>query len=214
MQLDIVSDYVCPWCYVGKRRLEKALESRPDLDVQIRWRPFQLSPEIPAEGIDRREYYAGIFGEARAEQIIASMADTGKDEGIKFQTKDGAVSPNTLAAHTLMELAQNQPDANAGKFAELLFHAHHVDCENIGDAEVLTRIATECGLNADAVAECLADTSNHDNVKGLIQQSVQRGISGVPFFVFAEQYGLSGAQPVEEFLATLDKLAALDLPSD
>jgi len=208
MQLDIVSDFVCPWCYVGKRRLEKALSERPDVNVTIRWLPFQLSPDLPPEGVDRREYYASIFGAERAEQIMASMADTGAEEGIEFQTKEGAMSPNTLAAHTVMELAQSDPNADADKLAEALFHAHHVDCENIGDIDVLTRIAADCGLPAGSISACLEDPANHERVQGLIQLSAQRGISGVPFFIFDDRYGLSGAQPVDEFIATLDQVQA------
>jgi predicted DsbA family dithiol-disulfide isomerase len=209
MELDIVSDFVCPWCYIGKRRLEKALEQRPDLDVTVRWRPFQLSPDIPAEGIDRMEYYAGIFGEQRAKQIVASMADTGKDDAIYFQNKPGAMSPNTLLAHMLMDLAQSSSNADADLLAERLFHAHHVDCENIGDPQVLERLATECGLGVETVAAWIAEPANKDRIKASIEESAQRGVTGVPFFVFANQYGLSGAQPVEEFVATLDQMHQL-----
>jgi predicted DsbA family dithiol-disulfide isomerase len=206
MQLDIVSDFVCPWCYVGKRRLEKALAQRPDLEVSVRWLPFQLSPDIPPEGIDRMEYYVSIFGEKRAEKIVASMHDTGKDDAIDFQNKPGAMSPNTLLAHALMEVAQSSENANSDRLAERLFHAHHVDCENIGDPQVLKAIAAECGLEAAEVDACIDDTAAKDRVKVSIKESVGRGVSGVPFFVFANEYGLSGAQPVEELVATLDQL--------
>ncbi len=208
LHIDIVSDYVCPWCYVGKRRLEKALQQRPDINVQIRWLPFQLSPDIPPEGVDRMEYYASIFGEKRAEQIVASMSDTGKDDGIAFQNKPGAMSPNTLLAHTLMKLAQADGDADADMFAERLFHAHHVDCENIGDVDVLSAIAADCGLSVEKIAACLVDPAARDSVHDLIHESVQRGVSGVPFFIFAERFGLSGAQPVDEFIATLDQVSS------
>ena len=206
MQLDIVSDFVCPWCYVGKRRLDKALVQRPNLDISVRWLPFQLSPDMPLEGIDRMEYYVSIFGEKRAEQIVSSMADTGKDEAIDFQNKPGAMSPNTLLAHVLMDAAQSSENANPDLLAERLFHAHHVDCENIGDPQVLEKIAAECGLDSAEVEACIADTTARDRVKTSIEESVRRGVSGVPFFVFANQYGLSGAQPVEEIVATLDQL--------
>ncbi len=208
MQLDIVSDYVCPWCYVGKRRLEKALEQRLNLDINVRWLPFQLSPDLPAEGINRLEYYVSIFGEQRAEQIVASMSDTGKEDGIDFQNKPDAVSPNTLLAHTLMELAQATEGANTDLLAERLFHAHHVDCLNIGDPNVLAGIAEACGLDAAAVEGCVADAAAKGRVKETINESVKRGVTGVPFFIFDERFGLSGAQPVDEFIATLDKLAS------
>lgn len=208
MQLDIVSDYVCPWCYVGKRRLEKALEQRPNIDINVRWLPFQLSPDLPAEGINRFDYYVSIFGEQRAEQIVASMSDTGKEDGIDFQNKPDAVSPNTLLAHTLMELAQATEGANTDLLAERLFHVHHVDCLNIGDPNVLAGIAEACGLDSAAVEGCVADAAAKDRVKETINESVKRGVTGVPFFIFDERFGLSGAQLVDEFIATLDKLAS------
>ncbi len=206
MQLDVVSDFVCPWCYVGKRRLEKALDSRPDLDITLRWLPFQLSPDMPEAGMDRREHYASIFGEQRAEQIMASMADTGKDEGIEFTNKPGAMSPNTLAAHVLMDYAQQAEHADAGKLAELLFHAHHVDCEDIGALDVLVRLGEEAGMSAEEVRSVCADAGRRAQVESNIQVSVSRGVTGVPFFIFADKYGMSGAQPVEEFIATFDQL--------
>jgi predicted DsbA family dithiol-disulfide isomerase len=210
VSIDVVSDFVCPWCYVGKRRLEQALQQRPELDVRIRWLPFQLSADLPPEGMDRRDYYASIFGKARAEKIMASMADTGRDDGIEFQNKPGAKSPNTLAAHVVMELVQSEPDADPQRAAERLFHAHHVDCEDIGDADVLVRVASECGLAADTVRACLEDAASSDRVRGLIRQAVERGIGGVPFFILNGRYGMSGAQPVEEFIATLDQVSAAD----
>jgi predicted DsbA family dithiol-disulfide isomerase len=206
MQLDVVSDFVCPWCYVGKRRLEKALASRPELDISLRWLPFQLSPDMPAEGIDRREHYASIFGEQRAEQILSSMTDTGKEEGIDFANKPGAMSPNTLAAHVLMDYAQEAAHADADKLAELLFHAHHVDCADIGAPDVLVRLGEAAGLSAEEVRSACVDAQRRAKVQAAIQVSVSRGVTGVPFFIFADKYGMSGAQPVEEFIATFDQL--------
>jgi predicted DsbA family dithiol-disulfide isomerase len=191
---------------VGKRRLEQALEKRPDLDISLRWLPFQLSPDMPPEGIDRREYYVSIFGEKRAEQIISSMADTGRDEGIAFANKPGAVSPNTLAAHTLMEVAQELAHADSAQLAELLFQAHHVDCENIGDVDVLVRLGQSCGLSEAEIRSACADAERRERVQQNIQQSVSRGVTGVPFFIFENKYGLSGAQPVDELIATFDQL--------
>ena len=207
MQLEIVSDFVCPWCYVGKRRLEKALSQRPDINITVRWRPFQLSPDLPPEGISRMDYYISIFGEDRAKQIVASMSDTGKDDDINFQNKPDAVAPNTLLAHTLMELAQTTAGVDSNLLAERLFHAHHVDCLNIGDPQVLVEIVGECGLDAALVEQCVTDVAAKGRVRESIDESAKRGVSGVPFFIFADRFGLSGAQPVDEFVATLDKIS-------
>jgi predicted DsbA family dithiol-disulfide isomerase len=207
LRIEIVSDPVCPWCYVGKRRLEKALAQRPDLPVELRWSPFQLSPDMPREGVDRAAHYAKIFGEDRARMIMASMAETGREEGLAFQQKPGARSPNTLSAHVLMSWAQAAPDVDSSALAEKLFEAHHVANEDIGDPEVLARLAGEVGMDAGQVLADLRAGKDEETVKRQIQQSVARGVSGVPFFIFNDQYAVSGAQPAEAFVDLFDRLA-------
>jgi predicted DsbA family dithiol-disulfide isomerase len=208
VSIEIVSDMVCPWCYVGKRRLEKALAERPDLDVQVTWQPFQLSPDMPREGKDRVEYYQQLFGEERAGQIMSSMKDTGVEEGIAFDTKPGARSPNTLAAHALMLMAQTEAGVDQNDVVERLFDAHHVACKDIGDLDVLVGIAADLGLDADKVREQLSSGQFEPGVQGLIQESVERGVSGVPFFIINNRFGLSGAQPAESLIAAIDQIAA------
>ena len=157
LSIQIVSDVVCPWCYIGKRRLEKALAERPDVAVEITWFPFQLSPDMPREGKDRQEHYASIFGEERARQIVARMRETGAVDGIAFETLPGARSPNTLSAHVLLYWASRSAGIDQGALAEKLFAAHHVACEDIGDHEVLARIAGEVGMNSDEVLKGLQE---------------------------------------------------------
>jgi len=210
ISIEVVSDHVCPWCYVGKKRLEAAIAQRPELDVQVVWQPFQLSPDMPREGHDRLEHYQHIFGEERAIQIMDSMKDTGVDEGIAFDYKEGARSPNTLSAHALMLLAHEDDSVDQNALAEQLFDAHHVACEDIGDINVLIRIAGELGMDADVVKEKLSSAETESEVKKLIQKSVERGVTGVPFFIINDRYGLSGAQPIDNFLATFDQIADAD----
>jgi len=210
ISVEVVSDHVCPWCYVGKKRLEAAIAQRPELTVQVNWQPFQLSPDMPREGHDRLEHYQQIFGEERATQIMQSMKDTGVDEGIAFDYKDGARSPNTLSAHVLMLLAGKDDSVSQNELAEKLFHAHHVVCEDIGDIDVLMRIADELGMDADAVREKLSSPEAESDVKDLIKKSVERGVTGVPFFIINDRYGLSGAQPIDSFLATFDQIKEAD----
>jgi len=211
ISIDVISDYVCPWCYIAKRRLEKAIAARPDLQFSVAWQPFQLSPDMPREGRDRRDYYAEIFGAERAMQIMASMRDTGVDEGIAFDTLPDARAPNTLAAHMLMLWASENSAVDTALLAEKLFHAHHVACEDIGNQAVLIRIAAEAGMNKDEVAANFTSGLDEDRVMARIQTSVKRGISGVPFFVFDNRFGLSGAQPVDEFLGVFEQLVKQDL---
>jgi predicted DsbA family dithiol-disulfide isomerase len=206
--IDIVSDQVCPWCYIGKRRLEKALAARPHVKAEIRWLPYQLSPDMPREGKDRAEHYASIFGAERTQAINARMAGMGQAEGIGFQLKPGARSPNTLSAHVLMFWAGQTPGVDANALAEKLFAAHHVACEDLSDPAVLARIAGEVGMDSAEVRRRLDAREDEDKVQALIEQARQMGVTGVPFFIFNRRYAVSGAQPPEAIVELLDKLVA------
>jgi predicted DsbA family dithiol-disulfide isomerase len=210
LSIEIVSDHVCPWCYVGKKRLESAIAQRPELDIEVIWQPFQLSPDMPREGVDRQEHYAEIFGEERAQQIMGSMKDTGTDEGIAFENKPGARSPNTLSAHALLLLARDDANVDQNELAEKLFHAHHVECADIGDHEVLVQIAGEVGLDVDAVRVELASGELETRVGELIGESAERGVSGVPFFIINDRYGISGAQPTKSLIEVFDQVSSED----
>ncbi len=208
LHIEVVSDFVCPWCYVGKKRLEKGLAMRPDLQVEIYWSPFQLSPEMPREGKNKQTHHEEIFGAQRATQIMDSMRQTGEEEGIKFGVSPDAVSPNTLSAHVLARWAAADSAVDTDALIERLFAAHHVDCADIGSHEVLAEIAAEAGMDAEAVRRKLADGVDEQQVQAEIQQSAERGVSGVPFFILDGKYGLSGAQPAELLAQTFDQLAA------
>ena len=208
LHIEIVSDPVCPWCYIGKRRLEAAIAQRPDLGIDVSWRPFQLSPDMPRAGRKRMEHYQQIFGAERAQTIMDSMKDTGREEGIAFGNSPDAMSPNTLSAHVLMLWARERDGIDANALAEKLFYAHHVACEDIGDHAVLARIAGEVGMDVPEVLQNLASGKDEDRVQQLIHESVSRGVSGVPFFIINNRYGLSGAQPPDAFLAALDQIVA------
>lgn len=206
IHVEVVSDIVCPWCYIGKRRLEAALAQRPDLQVTVTWQPFQLSPDMPREGRNRRDYYREKFGAERAEMMLGGMKQAGAAEGIAFGNDPDAVSPNTLSAHVLMHWATLDDGVDANALAEKLFHAHHVACENVGDHAVLTRIAGEVGMDESAVAERLAAREDEDIVRERIAQAAARGISGVPFFILNGRYGISGAQPADVLAAAFDQI--------
>jgi len=208
VRIEIVSDPVCPWCYIGGRRLQKALAARPGLVADVHWLPFQLSPDLPREGRDRREHYASIFGAERAEQIMAGMAGRGRDDGIAFEVKPGARSPNTLSAQVLLHWAGQQPGVDQAGLAEALFAAHHETCEDIGDPAVLARIAGRHGMDAERVLADLRSGKDEDVVTAQIDELRQLGIGGVPFFIFDRRLAVSGAQPPEAFLEVLDQLAA------
>ncbi len=204
IKIEVVSDYVCPWCYVGKRRLEKALAQRPDVSVDVSFRPFQLNPDMPREGKDRKEHMISIFGAERAETIMGSMGEIGREEGITIAYKEGSRSPNTMSAHVLSQLALESGRQDV--MSEALFKAFFTDCEDIGDNEVLTRLAIEAGLEPDTVASVLDNDNAEHTVTELVEMGRQQGVTGVPFFIIDGRYGLSGAQPAETLVEVLDKV--------
>jgi predicted DsbA family dithiol-disulfide isomerase len=210
INIEVVSDVVCPWCYVGKRRLEAALLQRPDLQVTLTWQPFQLSPDMPREGRNRQEYYREKFGAERAGMMLNGMKQTGEDEGISFGSHPDAMTANTLSAHVLQYWAEVDDRIDANDLAEKLFYAHHVACENIGDHTVLTRIAAEVGMDAHDVAARLAAHEDEALVQERIAQAAARGVSGVPFFIINGRHALSGAQPADILLAAFDQLVPRD----
>jgi predicted DsbA family dithiol-disulfide isomerase len=210
INIEVVSDVVCPWCYVGKRRLEAALLQRPDLQVTLTWQPFQLSPDMPREGRNRQEYYREKFGAERAGMMLNGMKQTGEEEVISFGSHPDAMTANTLSAHVLQYWAEVDDRIDANDLAEKLFYAHHVACENIGDHTVLTRIAAEVGMDADDVAARLAAHEDEALVQERIAQAAARGVSGVPFFIINGQHALSGAQPADILLAAFDQLVPRD----
>lgn len=210
VSIQIVSDVVCPWCYIGKRRLEKALAARPNVQAEITWLPFQLSPDMPREGMDRQARYAAIFGEERARVIVERMRDTAAADGLAFQTKPGARSPNTLSAHVLLHWASQMPGVDQSALAEKLFAAHHVDCEDIGNHEVLARIAGEVGMDPAEVLSGLKAGTDEDAVLSLTEEAREAGVSGVPFFIVNGEYGLSGAQPPEAIIELIDQVTRAD----
>ena len=207
LEIQIVSDFVCPWCYVGKRRLERALAARPELRTTVTWLPFQLSPDMPREGKDRQAHYASIFGPERARTIMDGMAQTAAAEGLRFEVKPGARSPNTLSAHVLLYWASEAPGVDQNALAEALFAAHHSRSEDLGDLTVLARIAGEVGMDPALVETRLRAGTDEDQVTALMDQARKAGVSGVPFFIFGGTSAASGAQSPEALLDILDRIA-------
>jgi predicted DsbA family dithiol-disulfide isomerase len=206
VNIEVVSDFVCPWCYVGKKRLERALAEKPELEVRISWLPFQLSPEMPREGRDRKEHYEQLFGEERAATIKSTMRETAREEGMEFGENAGAKSPNTLRAHMLMHWAQEAGDVDPNLLVEKLFAAHHVDCDDLGDVEVLARIAGEVGMDPVKIAAALTAGVDEELLEELMTGIRSQGVTGVPLFILNQRLTLSGAQPPEIFVDALEQL--------
>jgi predicted DsbA family dithiol-disulfide isomerase len=214
LNIDIVSDVVCPWCYIGKRHVEQAIatwqKKHPDAAVNVRWHPFQLNPDLPLEGTDRKGYLEQKFGgPQRAKEIYARVAAAGQNAGLELNFDGILKQPNTLAAHALIAYAQTADDgAHADAVAERLFKAYFVDGEFIGDVEVLIRIAAECGLDAEATRAVLSERATLDQIAAQDANVRQQGISGVPFFIFNQKVALSGAQPPDVLLDAMEKSVA------
>jgi len=187
--IEVVSDVVCPWCFIGKRRLEKALELIGRQDVAVHWKAFELNPGAPPEGLDRREYRIRKFGSlAYSEQLEARVAAAGAAEGIAFRFDRIARVPNTFHAHRLIWLAGREGAQDA--VVERLFRAYFLEGENVGDPAVLRRIGEECGVP-------LAGEEGAEEVRAELRDARACGVQGVPTFFIAGRAVASGAHPAE-----------------
>ncbi len=209
MQIDIVSDTVCPWCFIGKRRLARALALRPDVPVQVFWRPYRLDPTIPREGVDRRAYLKAKFGDGpRSTAMGDAIRSEGAGEGLDFAFDRIAKTPNSLDSHRLIRWSINtgvQDDV-----VERLFRAYFLEGRDIGAPQVLTAIAGEAGMDAARVAELLAKDSDLAAVEREAGMANQMGISGVPTFIFDNKLMISGAREPEVLVKIIDKAVAAE----
>lgn len=206
MQLDIISDTVCPWCYIGKKRLEKAQIERPTIDFNINWRPFQLDPTIPAEGVDRQAYIERKFGAERAKSAGNAIREAGEMEGISFAFDQIKRSPNTLDSHRLIKWAGSAGVQN--KVVDQLFARYFEKGENIGDHGVLLEAASDAGMDVDIVRDLLASDSDLKQTELEDYQAREMGISGVPCFLFEGKFAIVGAQEVSSLTRYIDKVEA------
>jgi predicted DsbA family dithiol-disulfide isomerase len=202
LTIEVASDVVCPWCYIGKRRLEKALALvKEEVQAEIRWLPFQLNPGMPPEGLPREEYRKAKFGSLeRSQGLDARVAAEGRGEGIAFAFERMPRTPNTVAAHRLIDLAQRQEHGEA--VVDALFRAYFEQALDIGDPAVLAVLAEKCGVTGwPQAADGAQVASLEDGVRSL-------GISAVPTFIFDRKLGVSGAQPPESLAAAIRQALA------
>jgi predicted DsbA family dithiol-disulfide isomerase len=208
LRIDVWSDIACPWCYVGKRRLEAALEAFPHRDaVALVWRAFELDPSAPRErstDVSYAERLATKYGSSvkEAEGMIARMADVARADGLDFHF-ERARSGNTFDAHRVLHLAHDRGKQDAVK--ERFLRAYMTEGEPIGDPETLVRLAAEAGLDPEGVRATLASDAYTQEVRGDEAEAREIGINGVPFFVLGGKYAVSGAQPAELLLRALNQ---------
>lgn len=210
VNIDVVSDVVCPWCFIGMKRLEKAIAARPDVPTNVNWRPFQLDPTIPSAGVEREAYMLAKFGDpARLKSAHERLEQLGAEDGIRFDFAAIKVAPNTLDPHRVVRWAANSGDQSA--VVSELFSRYFERGENIGDQEVLCDAAATAGMDAAVVRTMLATNADRAEVKAEIDTARRMGITGVPCFLIANKYAVMGAQGVETLADAIGKGAEIAL---
>lgn len=211
MELDLVIDVVCPWCFVGKRQLDKAIAERPGVISALRIRPYQLAPDTPLEGVDRTGYYDKKFGKDSPQLKAARdhMLSIGPGLGIQFDFERECRIGNSLDAHRLIRWAMT-PGVQA-EVADAIMSAYFEKCEFIADQELLTDIAAKAGMDTDLVAGLLASEKDKQLIAQEVFQAMQMGVSGVPMFVFNGKHAVSGAQDASVLVQVMDRITAGEL---
>lgn len=207
--VDVVSDVVCPWCYVGQKRLERAIQAVSEIDVEVRWRPYQLDPTIPPQGKDRRRYMLDKFGsEERIAQIHGRIEGLGKAEGIDFAFDRIKVAPNTLDAHRVIRWAGGAGNGIQNDLVRRLFALNFEEGQNIGDATVLVDAARDAGMDEALVMTLLPTDADKVEVEEEIATASRMGITGVPCFLLEGKYAVMGAQEAETLADAIRQVAA------
>ena len=205
--IDVVSDVVCPWCYLGKRRLEKALTLVPEVNAVVRWHPFQLDATIPPEGMDRKEYLRRKFGDlGRIEAAHERLAEMGRREGIDYEFDKIERSANTIDAHRVIHWAGAEGVEDA--MVERLFRAYFTEGLDIGDRTVLAHLAGEVGLEAAEIAARLASEEDVEAVRTAIEEAYRIGVTGVPCFIIDQRYAVIGAEAPETIAQAIRQAVA------
>jgi predicted DsbA family dithiol-disulfide isomerase len=205
LQIDIISDVVCPWCYIGKKKLDQALTSLPDdIEIKIDWRPFQLAPEIPDEGSNFKEHLSAKFGSIQQlDSMFQRLKGIGESVGINFQMDAIQTTPNTLKLHALLEEARST--GLQTEFSMKLFKAYFEEGKNLSDPEIVKSIWKEMGWELETFDSIWSDSESKSEIKREIEYYQRNGISGVPFFIIDNQFGVSGAQDSSVFLDFIQK---------
>ena len=208
MRVEIYADFVCPWCFIGVRRLRRALAARPSIAVELAWRPFQLNPSMPKGGIDRATYLAVKFGgRDRVRQLHASIEDSARSVGLSFSFEDIRRQPNTLDAHRLVRFAGERLGASSPEVEALvlaLYNGFFTQGRDIGNRDTLAALGIAAGLPEHDLHVYLASDRDQDQIRAEDLRARRMGIDGGPCFIVAERIALSGAQEPEAFLPLFD----------
>jgi predicted DsbA family dithiol-disulfide isomerase len=213
--VDVVSDVVCPWCFIGQKRLDKAIAAAGDVEVHVRWRPFQLDPTIPREGKDRRDYMLGKFGsEERIREIHARIEPLGEAEGINFAFDAIKVAPNTLDAHRLIRWAGAMSEEVQNRLVRRLFQINFEEGGNLGDHAVLIEAAREAGMDVSVAEALLPTDADAEAVQNEITTASRMGITGVPCFLLEGKYAVMGAQDAATLTEAIREIAGAKANGD
>ncbi|OEK04981.1 DsbA family oxidoreductase [Roseivirga misakiensis] len=208
--VDIVSDVACPWCYVGKRRFEAALKEWKGAPIKVEWHPYQLDPNMVAEGLDRDTYLVNKFGSIEKTQNMTDhLTNVGKTVGINFDFGPNWLAVNTLHLHQLLHVAGQEGFKDELK--ERFLRAYFEETKHLNNREHLDEIMAEFGWSPERVSEIIEDDTIAYAVKSEIAHYQQMGVSGVPFFIINNKYGISGAQPPEVFLEALNSVSPIEV---
>ena len=209
ISVDVISDVVCPWCFIGQKRLKKAIAVVPGVDVTVHWRPYQLDSTIPPEGLDRKQYMVAKFGgEDRLKQAHTQMLEAARDDDIAFALGDIKISPNTLDAHRVIRWAGGAETDRQDEVVTELFSAFFEQGRNVGDHEVLIDVAGKAGMDSAIVETLLATDSDREAVRAEIETAQRMGITGVPCFLLESRYAVVGAQDAELLADAISRVAA------
>jgi predicted DsbA family dithiol-disulfide isomerase len=207
VQIDVVSDVVCPWCYIGKRRLERAIALNPDVPVQVNWRPYFLNPWVPREGIDRKTYLETKFGSVeRYAGIAGRVATAAASEGLEYNSDKIARQPNTLDCHRL--ILWSRSDSDPGRMKQRLMDLYFKEGADLSDPKTLTAAAIDCGMDGTLVKKLLASDADIDQVEREANSAKEAGIDGVPCFIFGGTIVISGAQSPDYLGAAIVRASA------
>lgn len=210
LQIDIVSDVVCPWCYIGKKRIENAMALAPEVPVEVRWRPFFLNPWVPREGISRDSYLETKFGSVDAYKGIAQrVVAAASEEGLTYRPDLVQRQPNTIDCHRLIHWAQHDASGDkSGAMKQRLMELYFRDGGDLTQTEVLVRAAADIGMDAEATRARLVSDEDVELISAWAKDASDKGISGVPTFVFAEKYAVSGAQEAVKLARAIRQISA------
>jgi predicted DsbA family dithiol-disulfide isomerase len=204
VHIDVVSDVVCPWCYIGKRRLEGAIALTPDIDVTVNWRPYFLNPWIPREGIDRQTYLETKFGSAERYAVIAQRISTAAAmEGLVYNPDLIGRQPNTLDCHRLILWSRSATDP--ARMKQRLMELYFAEGADLSDSKVLIKAAVDCGMDGDLVRRLLGSDAEVDRIEGEATAAKEAGIDGVPCFVFGGSVIVTGAQSPEYLASAIER---------